>query len=140
MRKLGFIFMGLVGVFMGEEIIRHPIYYEPRFGKCIDFKGYNIPIGSIILTGGILNVLVALRRKESDYREKFFICPKCEKAYRKRQTPHMCCPLCKIKVKELKGYYKKEQTLRNGDKKKLRVVCYAVTTTKKDEGLSVLVF
>ena len=101
--------MGVIWGVFGLLTILDPGFYDPRLGFYFDFSGYNVPFGIFIVAVGILFILVALRRKGPVVKEEFLICPKCEKSYRKNDVPDMQCPVCKVGLENIKGYYDKEQ-------------------------------
>jgi len=111
MNKVFFILLGIVCSFFGVLILIKPTYYDSQLGFYFDFTRIRWPFGIFIVVVGILITVVALKRKASDFEEEFFICPKCEKSYRKSEVPGMQCPDCKVELEKLKGYYdsKKEK-------------------------------
>ena len=70
---------------------------------------YGLPVsplaGYVWIAIGILFIVFALCRKAPVVKEEFLICPKCEEAYRRSDVPDMKCPVCKVGLKNLKGYY-----------------------------------
>jgi len=107
--------MGVVWGLFGFSIIVNPAFYDSELGFFFDFTSIRWPFGIFIVVVGILITVVALKRKASDFKEEYLICPKCEKAYRKSEVPEMQCPSCKVGLEKLKGYYNhKEEKDGNG--------------------------
>jgi len=113
MSRLPFILMGLVWGLFGLLIIIDPSFYHPVLGFYFDFTSIRWPFGIFIVVVGILFIVIGFRRKASDFKEEYLICPKCEKSFRKSEVLGMQCPSCKVELDKLKGYYN-----HNDDKEK----------------------
>jgi len=105
MIRLIFILGGIVTALFGVSVIISPAFYDSRLGFYFDFTSIRWPFGIFIVAVGVLTSFVALRRKASDFVEEFFICPRCEKSYRKKDLQGVRCPVCKVGLEKLKGYY-----------------------------------
>jgi len=61
--------------------------------------------GYVSIAVGIFFIVVAIFRKRPVVKEEHFICPKCDKPYRKSELSGMQCPSCKVGLETLKEYY-----------------------------------
>ncbi len=54
METLGKYFAAASLIFLGIQIIYHPVYYSPVRGVYIDLTGFNIPLGLVLIVIGII--------------------------------------------------------------------------------------
>ena len=80
---------------------------------------YGFPIskgtGFIVLGFGIVTVLYGCFQKISSKQNElsFSICPNCKKSLYSADVPEGLCPICKVRLENLSGFYERHPELRD---------------------------
>ena len=63
MDRLGYIFLGLLLIYLGFEITLDPKVYNPIYDYHFDFTGYNIPLGIAMIILGVAFIWTEVKKK-----------------------------------------------------------------------------
>ena len=106
--KIGCSFFGftiaLAGVFLG-------------IGKPVYFRRVEIPptiAGWLLFVVGISLIVWALSKKTLKESEATLICPKCKTPFNQKDVSNKQCPICKVNLEKLKGFYERHPELKTG--------------------------
>ena len=63
MDRLGFVFLGLLLIYLGIEISIDPKVYNPIYDFQFDFTGYNIPFGIAMIILGVAFIWTEVKNR-----------------------------------------------------------------------------
>jgi uncharacterized membrane protein HdeD (DUF308 family) len=64
------VFAGCFSILVGVMICLQPMLYSQRYGHTLDFTGYNIPLGTLLIIFGILAIWSEVRKRIKQRKEK----------------------------------------------------------------------
>lgn len=116
--KNSFLAFGIALVVLGCLILSTPKLRRPFTAVYIDFTGYNVFYGSLLIVVGIVFVWISLRNKGKNHLPSLLICPKCETTLKREEATARNCPKCMTEMESLAGFYDRRPELKGdrGDK------------------------
>ena len=106
------VLFGISLIAFGLLTVIRPRYYSYKFGRYIDFSGFNIPIGILIGIVGIFFVWSGFANRNKVSPNEVLICPKCNEPFHSKDVPDGLCPTCRNALEKLRGYYDRHPRLR----------------------------
>ncbi|MBI4825545.1 MAG: hypothetical protein HY807_03885 [Nitrospirae bacterium] len=71
MKKIfsSYVYLGVILVYLGVSVIKNPKFAYYKYPELpIAIPGYNVPLGILLITAGILMILVYFLKKEEPKR------------------------------------------------------------------------
>ena len=110
-----FVFNAIIGalwVYGGIRIFVNPTFCWNKYSYCADTSGYNIPLGLVMITIGIISVLTKFKSSFKT-KERLLICPTCQQLCPAKDAASDSCPQCSVPLEPLEGFYKRHPELKD---------------------------
>lgn len=114
MNRIIFFLLGIVWAVFGLSIIISPKFYSSKYDYIFDFTELKWPFGGFLVLLGSLFIWSALRKKASEFEDKFLVCPKCKTPFNHKDVPDGRCPKCEVELEDLEGFYQRHPELKAG--------------------------
>lgn len=115
-RSKVFLLLGIALSLLGTNMFLQPRYYNPIYRLELDFTGYNVPFGILLIVVGVFFILTTLWNKtEAGKAEppQLLICPKCQKVQTSVESETLKCATCGIELEDLEGFYDRHPELKD---------------------------
>jgi len=119
MNRTFFIILGTLLTIFGVSIIIHPAFYDSQLQFYFDFTKIKWPFGGGLTILGAAFIWSSFRKKAIEAKKrareesKVYLCPRCVKAFFKKDAPTLKCPECGNMLEELADFYERHPELKD---------------------------
>jgi len=117
--RIFYITIGVMSSLLGIFIIIIPAFYSSYLHQYVDLTKIKWPFGGGLTILGAAFIWSSFRKKaiEAERRareeKKVYICPRCVKAFFKKDALTLKCPQCGNMLEKLTGFYERHPELKD---------------------------